>query len=319
MKPIVAVLGIWVLCLSPAGAQAESEKSDSQPRAGRTAEDLLQAFAAAPYSWQQLEIASQIAELGDKHAVPKLEPFLISPDRAARCNAGFVLARLGDDRGLAAIFVELRDKGPRPARDGRIGSHGEPDDQGQIRQDRYYAAHVLGVLKDKRALPVLLEYTDDPDVIDALPWTFGQIGDPRAIPALREMLKKGKGDRPGAAYGLAQLGDSDGWAALLGFLKQGDQISRYRAADNLGFLGDRRAVPALLEALGDEDLSVRRNVIQALGKIGDPTAIPNLEKLRMDRTKLSPSDPLTIADCADKAIATIQQKEASPKKMPAGS
>lgn len=309
MREIVGSLAVFVLCLGPACAGAENKESESHTSVGHMAEDLIEAFTNAPYSWQQLEIASQIAELGDKSTIQKLEQHLSSQDRATRCNAGLALARLGDDRGFTAIIAELRDKSPRPARGGRIRSDGEPDDQGQLRQDRYYAAHVLGVLKDKRAIPILLEYIDDEDVNYALPWTFGQIGDKRAIPALREMLRKGKGDRPvGAAYGLARLDDPDGWTALFGFLKHADRKFRYRAADDLGFLGDARAVRFLIEAVGDEEVSVRRAAIRSLGRIGDPTAIPILEKARTDKTPVCPPSPLTIADCADKAISQINGK-----------
>lgn len=309
MREIVGSLAVFVLCLGPACAGAENEESKSHTSVGNTAEDLVEAFANAPYSSQQLEIASQIAELGDKSTIQKLERHLGSQDRMTRCNAGLALARLGDDRGFTVIVTELKDKSARPARGGWIRSDGEPDDQGQRGRDRYYAAHVLGVLKDKRAIPILLEYIDDEDVNYALPWTFGQIGDKRAIPALREMLKNGKGDRPvGAAYGLARLGEPDGWTSLFGFLKHADRRFRYRAADDLGFLGDARAVTALIEAVGDEDVSVRRAAIRSLGAIGAPPAIPILEKARTDKTPVCPPSPLTIADCADKAISQINGK-----------
>jgi hypothetical protein len=37
-----------------------------------------------------------------------------------------------------------------------ISSGGLPWIQGQIRQDRYYAAHLLGDLKDPRGVPILV-------------------------------------------------------------------------------------------------------------------------------------------------------------------
>ena len=310
MREIVGLLAIFLVCLGPAaGSEEENNRSEVPPAVASKVDNLVEAFTEVQYFWQQLEIASQIGELGDKSAIQKLEGQLISQDRATRCNAGLALARLGDDRGITVIIAELKDKGPRPARGGKIRSDGEPDDRGQLRQDRYYAAHVLGVLKDKRAIPILLEYVDDEDVNAALPWTFGQVGDKRAIPALRELLENGKGvSQVGAAYGLAKLGDADGWTALFGFLKHGDRNIRDKAADDLGILGDVRAVEPLVEALEDGEVSVKRAAIQALGKIGDPTVIPILEKATTDKTLVSPHDTLTIADCAVKAIYRIKGK-----------
>jgi len=63
-------------------------------------------------------------------------------------------------------------------------SVGLPDAQGQIRQDRYYAAHLLGDLKDARAIPVLVPLLTDQDVNYIVPWSLGQIGGRSAIPPL---------------------------------------------------------------------------------------------------------------------------------------
>ena len=54
----------------------------------------------------------------------------------------------------------------------------------QIRQDRYYAAHLLGELKDSRAIPILVPLLTDSDVNYIVPWSLGQIGDRSAITPL---------------------------------------------------------------------------------------------------------------------------------------
>ena len=54
----------------------------------------------------------------------------------------------------------------------------------QIRSDRYYAAHLLGDLKDSRALPVLVPLLSDPDVNYIVTWSLGEIGGPDAVDAL---------------------------------------------------------------------------------------------------------------------------------------
>ena len=54
----------------------------------------------------------------------------------------------------------------------------------QIAADRYYAAHLLGDLRDPRGVALLVRLLDDPETQSIVPWSLGQIGDKRAIPPL---------------------------------------------------------------------------------------------------------------------------------------
>lgn len=58
----------------------------------------------------------------------------------------------------------------------------------QIREDRYYAAHLFVDLKDVRAVPILVLLLRDEEVKEVVPWSLGQIGDKSAIPPLKEAL-----------------------------------------------------------------------------------------------------------------------------------
>ena len=58
----------------------------------------------------------------------------------------------------------------------------------QIRQDRYYAGHLLGELKDPRAIPIVLPLMRDPDVSPTVPWSLKQIVDSSSIPNLIGLL-----------------------------------------------------------------------------------------------------------------------------------
>lgn len=58
----------------------------------------------------------------------------------------------------------------------------------QILADRQWAVHLLGDLKDPRAVPVLAPLLKDPDVQDIVPWSLGLIGDHAAVPPLIETL-----------------------------------------------------------------------------------------------------------------------------------
>ena len=118
---------------------------------------LLQEFKTAKYSFQQAEIGEKLVALNDRSIVPAMLELLGSESRAERCNAGRVLAGLGDDRGLIAVIAELNDKEPRPNRPEACDRRKAPYSRGQIIQYRYCAAHVLRRIGDKRAVPALIE------------------------------------------------------------------------------------------------------------------------------------------------------------------
>src|SRR5688572_12510681 len=76
-------------------------------RVRQTPAGVLKDFERTP----SLENAHRLAVAGNKQAIPgaipRLAAMIKSPDRSVRCNAGLALARLGDDRGLAAVVAEL--------------------------------------------------------------------------------------------------------------------------------------------------------------------------------------------------------------------
>jgi HEAT repeat protein len=107
---------------------------------------------------------------------------LTHEDRHLRANAAFVFARFGDPRGLQVLEGILSDRSDRPEGQGRAG--GNYSLASQIRADRYYAVHVLGELRDSRAVPILMPLLQDEEVDYKVPWALGLIGDRSAIPPL---------------------------------------------------------------------------------------------------------------------------------------
>jgi HEAT repeat protein len=78
--------------------------------------------------------------------------------------------------------------------------------QGQIRADRYYAAHLLGDLKDPRGVELLIPLLNDPDVHDTVPWSLAKIGDRRAIaPLIAETEREDPSVRVLAIFALETL------------------------------------------------------------------------------------------------------------------
>ena len=110
----------------------------------QTVADLVEQFQSTTVFWEQFEVAKKIVNLHDKSVLPQLEPWLRCEDMHRRGNAAFVFARLGDDRGFQVIYAVLEDRSPKRAVF-EIDSAGHPSLARQIRADRYYAAHLLGV------------------------------------------------------------------------------------------------------------------------------------------------------------------------------
>jgi HEAT repeat protein len=202
LKGIVVRLGIAVVLLLPSPNIIHSQQRPS-------VSELLQQFQGETVFWRQFEVAKAIVAAKDMGVLPQLEPWLTHEDRELRGNAAFIFARLGDSRGFDVIVSILGDRSERRKVD-KISSVGLPDVQGQITQDRYYAAHLLGDLKDPRAIPILVPLLTEPIVKDIVPWSLAQIGNRSAIPPLiRTLSDPDPSMRVLAIYALADLKATD--------------------------------------------------------------------------------------------------------------
>ncbi len=167
--------------------------------------ELLQRFESTTVFWQQIEVAKEIVAAHDVSVLPKLQGWLTHEDRHLRGNAAFIYAGLGDPRGFDVIVAILGDRSERRAVH-QISSVGLPSVEGQIREDRYYAAHLLGDLKDPRAVPILVPLLNDTEVNYIVPWSLGQIGDGSAIQPLMQTLSDSNPSmRVLAIYALVEL------------------------------------------------------------------------------------------------------------------
>jgi HEAT repeat protein len=176
LKPTVARLGVLVFLLLPASGVIHGQQPSP-------ASDLLRQFETEKVFWRQFEVAKAIVEARDTSVLPRLEPWLAHEDRHLRGNAAFIFGRLGDPRGFDVIVAILGDRSERRVVQ-TISSIGAPWVQGQIAEDRYYAAHLWGDLKDPRAIPILVPLLTDTDVRGIVPWSLGQIGNRSAIAPL---------------------------------------------------------------------------------------------------------------------------------------
>lgn len=151
---------------------------------------LMEQFKREMVFWRQFALAEQIVDRHDTSVLPSIVDWLDHEDRHLRGNAAFIFARLGDPRGFAVITNILADRSDRPEGQGvpTVSSDGRYHVARQIASDRYYAAHLLGDLRDVRAIPILVPLLKDAEVRSVVPWSLGQIGDKSAIRPLIDAL-----------------------------------------------------------------------------------------------------------------------------------
>lgn len=170
-----------------------------------------------------------------------------------------------------------------------------------------FCAGALGGRSSKAALePLMKALKNWPVRRYVAAWALGEIGDPRAIPALVSAL----GDRDVevrkyAARSLTKFGKEATDALLKALDDPSEQTRRYavralgeiqdpRSADTLlamagkvdravhlwalGRLGDRRGFETVAAAVTDPDRIVRLTAIQALNDLGDERAVPVLTR-----------------------------------------
>ncbi|MGB7548634.1 MAG: HEAT repeat domain-containing protein [Terracidiphilus sp.] len=190
-----------------------------------SASNLAQQFEANRVFWKQFEVAQKLVKLHDMTVLKRLEPLLKDEDRHVRGNAAFVFAGLGDNRGFEVILAILQDRSSvRPETQGI--PFGNWTLQGQIASDRYYAVHLLGDLKDARAVPILIPLLKDHEVNWIVPWSLEEIGDRRAIPALIQTLSNRSADmRVLSIYALEKLGAREALPQLHLLLQDNEKIS----------------------------------------------------------------------------------------------
>jgi HEAT repeat protein len=201
------------MCLA-GGAMTQTDQS---------AADLVEQFTSNKVFWEQFKVAQKIVMLHDRSILPELEAQLSDEDRHARGNTAFIFASLGDDRGFDVIKAILDDRSDRPRGQGIPG--GGWSLQGQISADRYYAAHLLGDLKDSRAVSILVPLLSDEEVNWIVPWSLGEIGDKSAIlPLIRTLSDNSPDMRVLAIYALEQLDAKQALPQLRTLLDDSERI-----------------------------------------------------------------------------------------------
>jgi len=164
---------------------------------------------------------------------------------------------------------------------------------------RRYLALALGRLKDPRAVPALIESTQDQDsqtVIWSI-WALGSIGDKAATPVLLEDLNsQDSGIRTMSAYALGVLNDPKAIPALQGHLDDSSVEVSWNSAIALARMNDASGSDLLLKMMDRNYLNgmpnmspenkkeLMTNAIKASAKLNEP-------KLQEQIKVISKSDP----------------------------
>ena len=126
--------------------------------------------------------------------------------------------------------------------------------------------------------------SDDSDVRQAAAHALGKLGDKSAIPALTNAFLNDDEYqvRWSAAHALGKLGDKSAIPTLINALNNDSDAVRYNTAFVLAKLGDSRAIPVLINALGNFDDDVQRNAVEALAKLGEQGLCTLIDALNND-------------------------------------
>jgi HEAT repeat protein/beta-lactamase regulating signal transducer with metallopeptidase domain len=204
-------------------------------------------------SWKVRQLAaSELGDLGDRHAVDPLIGALQDESWEVRHLAASSLGLLGDRRAVRPLIGALAD--PRW-------------------EVRHLAAWSLGRLGDHEAVAPLLKALGDesPKVRHTAAWALGDLRDPRALGPLTNALRDSDPlAREGAAAGLGEIGGGRAVPPLIEALRDPAPRVRRVAAWALGRAGDASAIPALRAAQSDRDAKVQAEAKAALSRLSAP-------------------------------------------------
>jgi HEAT repeat protein len=179
------------------------------------------------------------------------------------------------------------------------------DEVSSVRRD---AASALRGTQDKEAVSRMIELLKDDELYVRRAAASALTGtqDKEAISGLVELLKDNENSDvcSVAAYALTGTQDKEAISGLVDLLKDYDKYVRRAAASALTGTQDKEAISKLVELLKDENSSVRRDAASALTRTKDKEAISGLvELLKYDEN----SD---VRSAAAYALTRTKDKEA---------
>ena len=172
------------------------------------------------------EVACLLGKVKDGRVTDALIRHLSDNDEGAACGSAVGLGLNGDPRGISALLKTLHDKGVKKtvrlcaagalARTGQdeglqylLAMLKSPDQMDRVlTANQLVQHHVFGTRPIKGALELLLPLLSDrsPGVRSSALLALGELHDPRAIPAVKKLLKDPTGVHFSAQIALRELG-----------------------------------------------------------------------------------------------------------------
>ena len=171
-----------------------------------------------------------------------------------------------------------------------------PDEDIAVRR---YLALVFGELKERSAVPLLVEELERSERLKTADWR--NIGSFQFLrPSLAQIAEELVQNQIYTLFALGSIGDNSAVPGVLEQTKNQDPSVRKIAAYISGVLGDPRAVEAVRPLLNDPKEDVRWNAAVALALLGDSEGAELLTKL------LDPSYVDSLADITPEQKAALR-------------
>lgn len=147
-----------------------------------------------------------------------------------------------------------------------------PDEDIRVRG---YLARILGEMKERSAVPLLVEGLNREEKLKSADWSQGKW----LRPSLDQIAEDLVQSQIYTLWALGSIGDNSAVPGVLEQVKNRDGSVRKIAAYVLGVLGDQQAIEPLRPLLNDPKEDVRWNAALALAQLGDGEGADLLMKL----------------------------------------
>lgn len=228
--------------------------------------------------------AFELANRKDRHAVEAIIRAMRDPDTVRVCVMAQALGRIKDPRALSPLTEAAFDLDNRDLRLCAIQSLGMLKDTRAIpkliealetRNMPVAAADALARIGDERGVVPIIKAAADNELTLWMVMALGELGSSQALPYLQTLSDNNKAiiksSAQEARWKISRL-SNDNAASQLSETLLTDENSKHRswAAFKLGELQNQQGVNSLLHALSDADREVSGRAAAAIIRIGEP-------------------------------------------------
>ncbi len=153
---------------------------------------------------------------------------------------------------------------------------------------------ILGILKDRKILPFLLELSEDPELIDIVKKALLYIGQSSPDILLELLQKETPQRRRILCEVIAEIKNPFFYDTLLELLSDMDGHVVSSAATGIGLIGDERAIEPLLGLLGHPYPDIQSAVVKALSDLKKYIKTERLLHMAMDDNPLTRKNAILI-------------------------